>query len=446
MSTVTNSLIEVFRNGVALTPKEAFYILQSKGIRTTYKSVSKILSRLYYRGTLERAGGKYIFSSQGRQVVSSKATHGDNLKVEGDSQKMQYISRFSSRYVSNTVKLKRNGIRSKLMKRFLAILMNNNIEFFDSNKFYQSLQSKYCFHLNRSTYRVILHRLKLRGFLSFRFKRYYVNMNKVREFFSVSDFEIGGASTHSIPKNGENYKFSKYKGTQPSVSEILSVRVSEHAPRVDIKISKFRKEIIEEKYNLKVINPRDPSGKMRFKGKHINAIITKNGYVMIIPKDSQWLEEVREVFGEEAAASAKLKGAMKHKEYALGDLVKLYKSERFGARIDYSEFNGDIGFQGDAEKVEVADEIFRQEIMSKVSQSAYLADIIVDLDRTSEELKELLKNTREEVMAQVLLNSQAVSVIRESAREISNVMRQFIDILKNAQNGMFSGGEVEGYA
>ena len=137
---------------------------------------------------------------------------------------------------------------------------------------------------------------------------------------------------------------------------------------------------------------------------------------------------------------------MKHKEYTLGDLVKLYKSERFGAQIDYSEFNGDIGFQGDAEKVEVADEIFRQEIMRKVSQSAYLADIIVDLDRTSEELKELLKNTREEVMAQVLLNSQAVSAIRESAREISNVMRQFIDILKNAQNGMFSGGEVEGYA
>jgi len=445
MSTVTYSLIEVFRNGVALTPKEAFYILQGRGIKTTYKSVSKILSRLYYRGILERSGGKYIFSSQGRQVVSNKATDGDKLKVEGDIQKIQYNSGFSSRYVSNTVKLKRNRIRSKLMKRFLAILMNNNIEFFDSDKFYQSLQSKYYFHLNRNTYRVILHRLKLRGFLSFRFKRYYVNMNKIREFFSVSDFEIRGASTHTIPKNEGNYTISKCKGTQPSVSEI-SVRVSEHAARVDIKISKFRKELVEEKYNLKVINPRDPSGKMRFKGKHINAIITKNGYVMIIPKDSQWLEEVREVFGEEAAASAKLKGAMKHKEYALKDLVKLYKSERFGAQVDYSEFDGDIGFQGDAEKVEVADDIFRHEIMSKASQSAYLADIIVDLDRTSEELKELLKNTREEVMAQVFLNSQAVSAIRESAREISNVMRQFIDILKNAQNGMFSDGEVEGYA
>ncbi len=441
---ITQSLIGVFQKGVALTPKEAFYILQNNGVSTTYKSVSKILSRLYYRGILNRHNGHYFFSQEGRHSISNRETKGDITTAKNDTQKLKYIAHSPIQSVSFTRKLKRNGIRSYIIKRFMAILLNNNIQFFETKQLYNSLSTKYEFHVNRNTFRVIVYRLKKRGFLNLRYGYYYVNLVAIRKFFAtddkVSKIKAKGATTPGVLKSLVQSEISNKTGT----SSPVSIRVSEHAPRVDIQIGSYLAEKIIEKYNLKPISPKDPSNKVRFKGRHFNAIITKNGYVMIVPKDSQWLNEVRDVFGEGAAAQAKLNNAMKHKEYSIKDIVKLYKSEKFGAQIDYSEFGGDIGFQGDAEKVEVADEIFRHEIINKAAGSAYLADIIVDMDRTTKELKELLKNTKEEVMAQVLFNSQAVSAIRESAKEITSAIRQFIDIIENTQN-RFSK-EVEGYA
>ncbi len=443
MTTVTSAVIETFQKGVALTPKEVFYILRNRGIQTTYKSVSKIVSRLYYRGILDRSGGQYIFSPGGRHSVSNRATQGDTLRVQGDTQKVRSTTNFPSKAVSNSKKVKRNGIRSKLIRRFLAILMNNNIEFFDSDKFYDSLKYKYHFPLNRNTYRVIIYRLKRRGFLNFRYNRYYVNLPGIREFFSVSNSPERGATTPGVPKTAVVSELQKHGGTLSPVS----IRVSEHAPRVDIQISPWRLKELIERYHLKPINPKDPSRKMRFTGRHLNAIITKNGYVMITPKDELWLQEVREVFGEEAAVLAKIRGAMKHKEYSLGDIIKIYKGNNLKSQVDFSEFSdGDIGFQGDAEKVEIASELFMQNIAGSAFWSAYFADVLVELDRTTKEMKEYFYKIGEETKAQLFLNSQAANAIIRSTEEIKNVMREFVDILKNIHNENLAGGEVEGYA
>ena len=458
MTSVTSALIDAFQKGVALTPKEAFYILQNRGIRTTYKSISKILSRLYYRGILDRSNGRYIFSPGGRHFVSNRATQGDTLKVVGDTQKVQYRTNFPSKSVSNFKKVKRNGIRSKAMRRLMAILMNNNVEFFDTSKFYNSLLTKYGFKVNRNTYRVLIHRLKKRGFLSFRYGHYHVDLSRIRIYFemdpSVSNSKATGATTQRVPKIPVQAKLPTQGGTPSSVS----IRVSEHAPRVDIYIGPDLAEYIIKKHNLKLLSAKDPSMKRKYKGRHLDAIITKNGYVMITPKDGSWLQEVKEVFGERAAAEAKMQNAMKHKEYSLGDIKKLYESRRFQAQVDYSEFaDGDIGFQGDAEKVELASYLFEKEIMSKATKVAGEADILIELKRTAEELKEITHKVEDSLTSQAYLNSiylrktdENVNKIEEVAKgiisvaqEMKRAMQQFLNIIKQDYRNY---GEVHGYA